>query len=88
MTPVIKKRKRRTRKDIENAQIGDTNTIVSSTTQANDNDNTNTNTNNNDSKNDSEHNNDSQTDEPKEEKVAKKRGRKPKGENYYTTTNK
>ena len=81
VTPVIKKRKRRTRKDIENAQSGDTNTIVSSTTQANDNDNTNTNTNtnNNDSKNDSEHNNDSQTDEPKEEKVAKKRGRKPKG---------
>ena len=79
VTPVIKKRKRRTRKDIENAQSGDTNTIVSSTPQANDNDNTNTNTNNNDSKNDSEHNNDSQTDEPKEEKVAKKRGRKPKG---------
>ena len=70
-TPVIKKRKRRTRKDIENAQSGDTNTIVSSTTQTNDND--------NETKNDSEHNTDGQTDEPKEEKVAKKRGRKPKG---------
>jgi len=72
-TPVIKKRKRRTRKDIQNAQSGDTNTIVSSTTQAN------TNTNDNETKNDSEHNTDGQTDEPKEEKVAKKRGRKPKG---------
>lgn len=72
-TPVIKKRKRRTRKDIENAQSGDTNTIVSSTTQGN------TNTNDNETNNDSEHNTDGQTDEPKEEKVAKKRGRKPKG---------
>ena len=72
-TPVIKKRKRRTRKDIENAQNGDTNTIVSSTTQVN------TNDNNNETKNDSENNTDGQTDEPKEEKVAKKRGRKPKG---------
>jgi hypothetical protein len=72
-TPVIKKRKRRTRKDIQNAQSGDTNTIVSSTSQAN------TNTNDNETKNDSEHNTDGQTDEPKEEKVAKKRGRKPKG---------
>ena len=67
-TSIIKKRKRRTRKDIENAQIANTNTntniIVSSTNNTNDiNDN----------------NTDNQTDEVKEEKVAKKRGRKPKG---------
>ena len=78
-TPVIKKRKRRTRKDIENAQNMDTNTIVSSTTQVNTNNNDNDNDNNNETKNDSENNTDGQTDEPKEEKVAKKRGRKPKG---------
>ena len=72
-TSVIKKRKRRTRKDIENAQNGNTNTIVSSTSYANDN------TNDNVIKNDGEHNTDSQSEEPKEEKVAKKRGRKPKG---------
>ena len=62
---IIKKRKRRTRKDIENAQSVNTNTIVSSTTLSH--------------TNDSEHNTDNQTDELKEEKVAKKRGRKPKG---------
>ena len=62
---IIKKRKRRTRKDIENAQSANTNIIVSSTNQSD--------------ANDSEHNTDNQTDEPKEEKVAKKRGRKPKG---------
>jgi hypothetical protein len=62
---IIKKRKRRTRKDIENAQNANTNTIVSSTNQSD--------------ANDSEHNTDNQTDELKEEKVAKKRGRKPKG---------
>ena len=77
VAPVIKKRKRRTRKDIESSQSGDTNTIVSSTSNANAD--AHTNTNDNKTINNSEHNTDSQIDEPKEEKVAKKRGRKPKG---------
>ena len=64
-TPIslIKKRKRRTRKDIENAQIANTNTNIIVSSINDTNDN----------------NTDNQTDEVKEEKVAKKRGRKPKG---------
>ena len=65
--PTIKKRKRRTRKDIENAQNADKNLVVSST--------------NNGAEAHGENGSDTQLDEsaPKEEKVAKKRGRKPKG---------
>jgi hypothetical protein len=73
--PTIKKRKRRTRKDIENAQNADKNLIISSTNngtehQAHAN-----------AQAHGENSSDTQLDEsaPKEEKVAKKRGRKPKG---------
>jgi hypothetical protein len=69
--PTIKKRKRRTRKDIENAQNADKNLIISST---------NTGTEHH-AQAHGENSSDTQLDEsaPKEEKVAKKRGRKPKG---------
>ena len=69
--PTIKKRKRRTRKDIENAQNADKNLIVSSTNNENE----------SQPQVHGENSSDTQLDEsaPKEEKVAKKRGRKPKG---------
>ena len=69
--PTIKKRKRRTRKDIENAQNADKNLIVSSTNNGTE----------HHAQAHGENSSDTQLDEsaPKEEKVAKKRGRKPKG---------
>ena len=69
--PTIKKRKRRTRKDIENAQNVDKNLIVSSTNNGAE----------HQAEAHGENSSDTQLDEsaPKEEKVAKKRGRKPKG---------
>ena len=90
--PEIKKRKRRTRKDIENAQNADKNIIISSENQnhSNHSNNNNTNTQNESSDEgtysktniqDENNSNVNNTSEPehKEEKVAKKRGRKPKG---------
>ena len=79
--PLIKKRKRRTRKDIENSQNVNKNIMIS----LNNNNDTSCshlkldNNDNNDNDNDNDNDNKPNDCEPKEEKVAKKRGRKPKG---------
>ena len=89
--PEIKKRKRRTRKDIEDAQNADKNIILSSENQNHSNHSNNNNTNTQNESSDEgtdcktniqdENNSNNNINEPeqKEEKVAKKRGRKPKG---------